>query len=202
MAVLRKSIRMRLLATVGAMMVATVIVVPLSGTAQAATTVNIPTPPFTNGQLITVSGSGFPVRSALPTGLVIIECADPGGLAGNLPMNATSQCDGTTASGLQINTDTSGNFSTTYTVFQLTVTGGSTINCDATDYCVLWVGQDFNNAFLSGPHGFSAPFEVNAVVSAAFESPLAIALPAAAALVVGVYIVLRRRRAHAPSAAA
>jgi hypothetical protein len=202
MATLRKSTRIGLLVTVGAMVMATVVAVPLSGIAQAATTVNIPTPPFTNGQNITVSGSGFPVRSALPTGLVIIECADPGGLTANLPTDPTSQCDATTATGSQINTDTSGNFSTTYNIFALSEAGGSTINCDATDFCVLWVGQDYNNAFLSGPHGFSAPFEVNAVVSAAFESPLAIALPAAAAMVVGVYIALRRRRAHAPSAAA
>ena len=39
----------------------------------------------------------------------------------------------------------------------LSSTGNSNINCDATDFCVLWVGQDYNAAFLSGPHAFSSP---------------------------------------------
>jgi len=168
-------------------------IVPLAGTASAATTVNIPAGNPTNGQTITVSGSGFPVRSALPSGLQIIECSDPGGLSANLPTDASTGCDGTTVSGGQINTDASGNFTAQYPV-ELLNSGNSSINCDPTDFCVLWVGQDYNNAFLSGPHGFSVPFEIQTVPPLLSEAPLAISLPVIAAAIVAAYVLLRRRR--------
>ena len=122
--------------------------------------VTIPSGPLTDGQTITVTGTGFPPGSQLPTGLQIIECSDPGGLAVNLPSDAASGCDGTTVNGTQINTDTTGAFSASYSISALSATGNSNINCDATDFCVLWVGQDYNAAFVSGPHTFSAPFEI------------------------------------------
>ena len=122
--------------------------------------VTIPSGPFTNGQTIAVTGSDFPPQSQLPTGLSIIECSDPDGSTDNLPTDPVADCDATTVNGSQINTDSNGNFSTTYSVFQLSQADGSAINCDATDFCVLWVGQDYNNAFLSGPHAFSDPFEM------------------------------------------
>jgi hypothetical protein len=169
------------------------LMMPLGGSASAATAVNIPAGNPTNGQTITVTGSGFPARSALPTGLQIIECSDPGGTLANLPTDASTGCDGTTVSGGQINTDASGNFTAQYPIALLN-SGNSSISCDPTNFCVLWVGQDFNNSFLSGPHGFSSAFEVQTVPPLLSETPFAISLPVIAAAIVGVYIFLRRRR--------
>jgi len=176
---------------------AVLVVVSLAGTAVAATSVTIPSGPFTSGQLITVTGSGFPSHAMDLTGLEILECADPGGLTSNLPTDPVSECDASTVSGNVINTDASGNFTDMYTILEDQVSTGGAINCDSTDFCVLWVGVDYNTEFLTGPHAFSTPFEVNAVIATTPEAPLAIALPSAAALVVGAYIVLRRRRDHA-----
>jgi hypothetical protein len=181
------------------------VLVLVPGTASAATSVTTPWPPGNpaDGQTVTVSGSGFPLQSVDPTGLQIYECADPGGTALNLP-NSPSECDGTTVSGNQINTGTTGTFSTPYTISQVTINGtGSNINCDSTDYCVLWVGVDFNNAFTTaGEFGFSAPFEVGAPPALAPEAPVAIALPVAGALVIGgTFLVMRRRRNRSPAAA-
>jgi hypothetical protein len=170
-------------------------IVPFAGSASAATVVNIPAGNPTDGQTITVSGSGFPAHSALPSGLQIIECSDPGGTVGNLPTDPSTGCDGTTVSGSQINTDASGNFTAQYPISVLNA-GNSSIRCDATDFCVLWVGQDYNSAFLSGPHGFSSAFEIQSVPPVLGEAPLAISLPVIAAAIVGVYVFLRRRRTH------
>jgi hypothetical protein len=124
--------------------------------------VSTPSGPFTDGQVITVSGSGFPKPSADPTGLQIIECADQGGLASNLPTDA-STCDGATVNPLPVNTDASGGFSVHYAVALLTgLHGTSNIACNASSDCVLWVGVDYNQAFTSGPHAFSKPFLVGA----------------------------------------
>jgi hypothetical protein len=133
----------------------------LSGRVSAAgPSVSIPPGPFSNGQTITVSGSGFPSYSQDLTGLQIIECADPGGSAANLPIDAASGCEGTTVNPSQISTDTQGRFQTSYLIQALSTTGTSSINCDATHDCVLWVGTDYNNAFLSGPHAFTKPFTI------------------------------------------
>ncbi len=178
---------------IAAMVTSAALMVPFGGSASAATAVNIPAGNPTNGQTITVTGSGFPARSALPTGLQIIECADPGGTLTNLPTDASTGCDGTTVSGGQINTDASGNFTAQYPIALLN-SGNSSINCDPTNFCVLWVGQDFNNSFLSGPHGFSSAFEIQSVPPLLSETPFALSLPIIAAAIVGVFILLRRRR--------
>ena len=156
-------------ATITLFLSATVATLAFFGdTAFATTAVNLsPGGPFTDGQTIAVSGTGFPMHSALPSGLEIIECSDPGGLVANLPTDASTGCDGTTVNGSQINTDATGAFSTSYSISALSATGNSNINCDATDYCVLWVGQDFNNSFLSGPHAFSAPFFISSTTKTA-----------------------------------
>jgi len=133
--------------------------------------VTIPAGPFSNGQSITVSGVGFPSRAKDPSGLQILQCADPGGLAANLPVDATT-CDGTTTNPLPVDTDSSGRFSTPYTVAALNdLHGTSNIDCDVSDYCVLWVGVDYNQQFSSGPHAFSVPFEVEAAVSGSPTGP-------------------------------
>jgi hypothetical protein len=172
-------------------------IVPFGGAASAATTVNIPAGNPTDGQTITVTGSGFPAHSALPSGLEIIECSEPGGLIANQPTDPGTDCDGTTVSGSQINTDASGNFTAQYPI-ELLNSNNSSINCDATDFCVLWVGQDYNDAFLSGPHGFSSAFEIQTVPPLLSEAPVAIALPVIAAAIVGAYVFLRRRRSQTP----
>jgi hypothetical protein len=124
-------------------------------------TVSIPAGRFSDGQTITVAGTGFPGHAADPSGVQILQCADPMGLPANLPVDA-STCEGTTISPLPVNTDTQGRFSTPYVLSTLTTRGGrSSIVCDASNYCVLWVGVDYNQQFTSGPHAFSRPFEIS-----------------------------------------
>jgi hypothetical protein len=184
-------------------MAATALVVPLSGVAVASPAVTIqggqPGNP-TDGQTVSVSGTGFPVHSADPTGLQIIECADPNGTTANLPTDS-SQCDGTTVNPLPVNTDTNGAFTAKYTFAALSTSGSSNINCDATDFCVLWVGVDYNGAFTSN-FAFSAPFEIGAPPPLAPETTLVIALPVAGVIAGGgTFFFLRRRRRNHASAA-
>jgi len=138
--------------------VAAVMLIPADAFASTPT-ISIPAGPFTDGQVIAVSGSGFPPPHQIPTGLQIYECTDTNGQANNLPTDP-DQCEGTTVSDSQINTDETGRFSARYPMAVVTLAGGQAIDCDSTHICVLWVGVDFNNAFLSGPHAFSTPFEV------------------------------------------
>jgi len=135
-------------------------VTSFGGTAFASTSITVaPGAPYTDGQSVTITGSGFPSRSADPSGVSIIECADPGGTSGNLPPDDTT-CDATTANALPILTNSSGNFSTSYSLTLLSTSGGSNIDCDATDYCVLWVGVDYINSFTS-TRAFSTPFLIS-----------------------------------------
>jgi len=156
-----KSLSMRKI--VGWFVASIVLVLAISARAfAAAPAASIPTGPFTDGQVITVSGSGFPTHSQDPAGLQIIECSDPQGSAANLPTDAGVGCEGISVNAGQINTDSAGKFRTAYLVAALsTKAGTSSIDCDAAHYCVLWVGTDYNNAFTSGPHAFTTPFEVN-----------------------------------------
>ncbi len=125
--------------------------------------VSIPNGPFVDGQNIAVSGSGFPTRAQDPTGLQIIECSDPDGSPANLPTDPSLGCEGITVNPTQINTDSTGRFHVSYAIAALSSSAGtSSIDCDDTHECVLWVGTDYNNAFLSGPHAFTTPFRVNA----------------------------------------
>jgi hypothetical protein len=127
--------------------------------------ITIPPGHLADGQTIVVSGAGFSNRVKDPSGLQIIECADPQGLKANLPTDA-STCEGTTINSLPVNTDSSGRFSVRYRISALTTRAGTSgIDCDASHFCVLWVGQDYNQAFTTGPHAFSSPFEVEASVS-------------------------------------
>jgi len=184
--------RMAGIATVVAL---TAVIVPLAGTAFAAPAVTLSAGPYTSGETITVSGTGFPNRSADPTGLSIIECMDTGGLSANLPTDDTT-CDASTANPLPVLTSTTGTFSTTYTIESLSTSGGSAINCDHTHDCVLWDSmEDYVNNFNSND-AFSVPFTVSAPIASTPESPLAIALPVGAALIIGgaVFVSRRRRR--------
>ncbi len=140
-----------------------------SATAAASTPeVSIPSGPFVDGQNIAVSGSGFPIRAQDPTGLQIIECSDPEGSPANLPTDPSQGCEGISVNPGQINTDSAGRFHVSYAIAALSTSAGkSSIDCDDTHECVLWVGTDYNNAFLSGPHAFTTPFRISAAPATA-----------------------------------
>ncbi len=93
----------------------------------------------------------------------VIECADPGGSAANLPKDITT-CDGNTIQGNSILVGNDGSFSVSaYPVYLLPSPGlGEQSNampiCNQATYCVLYVGQDQND--FTAPKVFSAPFVV------------------------------------------
>jgi len=178
-----------------AVLSAAAFLIPFGGSAVAAPSVTLSpaTPgPYTNGQTVTVSGTGFPTRTADPTGLSIIECMDAGGSSANLPTDDTT-CDASTVNPLPVLTDSSGKFSTSYTIQSLSTSGGSAIDCNATNDCVLWVGEDYVNNFNSND-AFSGPFTVTSPIASTPESPAAIALPVGAALLIGGAVIVARRR--------
>ncbi len=186
------------LAAMAAVCASAALVLPLAGTAGATAAVTIPAGNPADGQTFTVTGTGFPTPTADPSGLQILECSDPGGTTTNLPTD-NSGCDAISISQGFIGTDSSGNFTTKYTAMLLN-SGNSTINCDQTHFCVLWVGQDYLNQFTSGPHAFSRAFEIGAPPAMTPEAALVIALPVVAALIAGgAYIVARRRRHQVPA---
>lgn len=151
--------RRRASAPLAAAALAGLVVALTSGVAFAGAQVTIGGTPQ-NNKAVTVSGSGFPAITKDPTGVQIIECSDPKGTTANLPTSAAN-CDGATQNPLPVNQDAQGNFTTQYTFQSLTgVHGTSNVPCDATHYCVLWVGVDYNQAFSSGPHAFSKAFEI------------------------------------------
>jgi hypothetical protein len=116
-------------------------------------------------------------------------------LAANLPTDP-SGCEGDSINPLPINQDQNGNFTAQYTISAWN-SSDSSITCDATHFCVLWVGIDYNNAFTSN-YAFSAPFEVGTPPAQTPETPLVIALPIAGVVAAGGTIFfIRRRRNHA-----
>jgi hypothetical protein len=96
--------KVAMMSAVGFMATATALAVPLAGTAGAGTpTAQIVTSgPYTSGEQIEISGSGFDPGVALD----ILECPDPGGA---LPGDV-SGCDANTHQGDTVVTDGSGNF--------------------------------------------------------------------------------------------
>ncbi|HXX89567.1 MAG TPA: hypothetical protein VEI83_05005 [Acidimicrobiales bacterium] len=198
---------------------------PLAGVASAAANLTSPTGTmdcspsptpagcltYTNGQSITVSGTGFSTLASGNT-IEILECSDPNGDPNNQATD-NSTCDGTTLNPSTIYPTTcpapstaTNCFSATYHIKQLN-TPANQINCNATNWCDLWVGEDYVNNFSgtsAQPVTFSAPFLVTSPVGAAPEAPMTIALPLAGAAVVGggTFLVFRRRRAAADSVSA
>ena len=132
----------------------------------AGPAVTIPTGNPTDGQSISISGTGFPSRSADPTGLQIIECSDPGGTAAGLPIDAT-ECEATVQK--SVFQDNTGSFSSTYTIVALNP-GNSSIQCDSTHFCVLWVGVDYNTAFTINS-AFSSAFEIQGSTTTTTTTP-------------------------------
>jgi hypothetical protein len=120
--------------------------------------------PYHNGQLINVSVG--PNRYFKPYARVnILECADPGGKAKNMPTNVT-KCDGNTIQGTTILVQPNGSFSERgYQVFALP--NASTLGeapdtvpaCNKKKVCVLYVGQ--NQINFTAPKVFSPPFTVS-----------------------------------------
>jgi hypothetical protein len=94
----------------------------------------------------------------------ILECADPGGKASNLPKD-DSTCDGNTIQGNTVLVAADGSFSASgYAVYSLpNSTLGEQSNgqpvCNAGNPCVLYVGQNQND--FTAPKVFSAPFTVD-----------------------------------------
>ncbi len=114
---------------------------------------------YADGETITVSGTGFPSRSANPSGMEILECSS----AVTTALDASdAYCDGSTLNPLAIDTNSSGSFSGSYTVSALSTSNGSNINCDATDSCVLWVGENYQSDFSDpATTAFSHTFLMN-----------------------------------------
>jgi LPXTG-motif cell wall-anchored protein len=94
----------------------------------------------------------------------ILECADPGGTAANLPKDV-STCDGNTIQGNTVLIAANG--SLTETAYTLYVLPSSTLGepahnqpvCNTSNPCVLYVGQ--NQEDFTAPKVFSAPFSLS-----------------------------------------
>ncbi len=130
----------------------------------------------------------------------ILECADPGATAANLPTDDTT-CDGLTVNGDTLYVRGDGDFTeSAYTLFQLPSSAlkepsNSQPVCNLTNACVLFIGQDYTNFSL--PHVFSQPFYMASTSAVVPESHFAIELPLAAVVVLaagGGLLVWRRRR--------
>jgi len=135
-----------------------------AGPAGAASGVTVaPGAPFTDGETVTVSVGSNSVFS--PNAKAnILECADPGGTAANLPID-DSTCDGNTIQGNTVLVHNDGSLSApNYTIYRLPSTVlGEQPNfqpvCNESNPCVLYVGQDQND--FTQPKMFSAPFTVS-----------------------------------------
>ena len=96
--------------------------------------------------------------------IIIIECADPGGKKGALPVNVDT-CDGNTVQSNSVLVNTNGSFSdTTYTMYvlpnetELGETPDDRPICNAKHDCVLYVGEDQEN--FTWPKIWSHPFTI------------------------------------------
>lgn len=131
--------------------------------ASSGPTVSVtPGAPFHSGETVTVSVG--PNGSYVPHSRVsILECADPGGTAANLPKD-DSTCDGNTIQADTVFVADDGSLSAAgYSLYQLpSTTLGEQPNgqpvCNATEACVLFVGEDQND--FTQAHSFSAPFTI------------------------------------------
>jgi hypothetical protein len=165
-----------------------------------------PGTPFSAGQTVEVS---VPANSSLPPNgaVTIIECADPGGLVGNLPSGPTAlaHCDTTTANGNSVTIGADGSFNDPqYQVYALgsgPFFSGSPTSCgSAAVPCVLWIGYNYNN--FASQQVWSQPFQVvdDGNTDGANpgdgtpEVPLAVGLPLAAAGLFAGGLAIRRRR--------
>jgi hypothetical protein len=143
-----------------------VVLAATSGTAAAvaAPALTITPGPYHDGQLINVSVG--PNHYFKPYSRInIIECADPGGKARNLPSSIIA-CDGNTIQGNTILVQRNGSFSERgYQVFalpnasQLGETADTRPNCNGKRDCVLYIGQ--NQEKFTDPKVWSPPFTIS-----------------------------------------
>jgi hypothetical protein len=181
----RQVLRTTLIAGAGLALTGSAAVLPLAGAAHAdddnATVSLIPIgsatepSPFSSGQVIEVK-VGANSTLAGQTSVNILECADPGGLAANLP-GSIAQCDGNTIDSDTITPAADGSFDYSpnspagqsngwsgYTVYALPDAHSlaepptQTPVCNLTNACVLYIGT--NQGDFTKPKIFSAPFYV------------------------------------------
>lgn len=119
---------------------------------------------FSNNEQVTVSIGANKIL--LPHQKVLmIQCADPGGKASNLPTQYLNSCDSNTLQGDTVIPNSDGSFSYSgYVMNKLPSTELGEVSdalpvCDESHYCVLYVGQDWSD--FSKPKVFSAPFTVH-----------------------------------------
>jgi hypothetical protein len=141
-----------------------VTITPTSGAATSGS--------FQDGEVVTVTVKD---NSTFTPGakVNILECADPQGIAANLPRSISS-CDGDTIQGDTVLVKPGGGISEShYTIYQLPSTtlgerpDGQPV-CNAGNQCVLYVGQNQND--FTQPKLFSSPFIV-ATASGTAGSP-------------------------------
>ena len=110
---------------------------------------------------------------------MILECADPGGTAAQLP-TSISTCDENTVQADTVLVEPNGSFSEkSYTLYSLpNAVLGEQSNwqpvCDVSHQCVLFVGENQND--FTQPKVFSAPFSLTPSTTSA---PVAGVTPAA-----------------------
>ena len=154
-------------AAAGLMMMLLEVLSPVSAEAAGAPVTVTPAPDngqYHDGQTVAVSVG--PNASFVPnTRVVILECADPGGSAANLP-TSLSHCDENTVQADTVLVQGNGAISDgSYPLYALPSSAlGEQSNwqpvCSATQQCVLFVGEDQND--FTKPKFFSAAFTVTA----------------------------------------
>jgi len=137
-----------------------------TGTAIAASApaLNITPGPYHDGQTINVAVG--PNHYFKPYSRInILECADPGGKARNLPVS-DSACDGNTVQSNTILVQPNGSFSmhgyqlyTLPNASQLGEQSDTRPICNGQKMCVLYIGQ--NQINFTAPKLFSRPFTIS-----------------------------------------
>ncbi len=164
---------------------------------------------YTDQALVNVT---VPANSYFTPGAIIniLECADPGGLAANLPRDESS-CDALTIQpdtifvrpdgSIQYGPQTRGGGSgfTIYKLPALTLAEkpDQTPRCDGSDWCVLFIGEDQKD--FGQPHIFSSPFLVTTPDTGVPEAPLPVLIPIVAVACAGGAYLYRRRRRRQPA---
>jgi hypothetical protein len=149
----------------GSAVLAGVAVVGMAGPAGAVAppALKITPGPYHNGQLINLSVG--PNHFFTPYSRInIIECADPGGQAKNLPISVNG-CDGNTIQGVTILVQPNGSwYEHGYQLYALPNASqlGESVDsqpvCNEKKGCVLYIGQ--NQEKFTAPKVFSDPFAI------------------------------------------
>ena len=148
----------------GAIVVGTIFATTAGTAAAAVPALSITPGPYHEGQMINLSVG--PNHYFKPYSRInVIECADPGGKAKNLPTSSLT-CDGNTIQGNTILVQRNGSFSERgYEVFslpnssQLGETSDTRPICNGKHSCVFYVGQ--NQEKFTAPKVWSPPFTVS-----------------------------------------